>query len=99
MVNDLRIINGQLLVYSKLYYNAVQDKVDILSKLQEKIDLLLAEFNASVVKSIQESGTIKDLKTLEQKYDAFLISPCFKISPIPQENCSSDNVFSTERFI
>ena len=74
LVNDLRIINGQLLVYSKLYYNAVQDKVDILSKLQEKIDLLLAEFNASVVKSIQESGTVKDLKTLEQKYDAFLMA-------------------------
>lgn len=72
LTNNLRKINGKLLLYSNLYYQSVKDKTEKIAKLQEKIDMLSAEFNHSVVETFKEKGAIQDITDFNKKYDDIL---------------------------
>ena len=49
--NDLRIINGQLILYSYQYYNALHAQTRILADLTNELDMLGASIDKTFVKS------------------------------------------------
>lgn len=69
MNNKLRIVNGKLLIYAQAYYNALHQETEILAKIQEKLDLLGAECQASIIDPCADSVAPSiNLKTFKQTY-------------------------------
>jgi hypothetical protein len=66
--NNLRIINGKLLYYSKEYYRSIQEKTRQLADLNNVLDSLGAAFNADVVESFKTTGSITDITYFNQAY-------------------------------
>ena len=54
--NQLRIINGKLLIYAQAYYNALHQETEIIANLQNKIDMLGAECQASIIDPSADSN-------------------------------------------
>lgn len=56
--NNLRKTNAKLLLYSQLYYQAIQNKTKILANLSSKIDLVGATFQADFINPFMSQGKI-----------------------------------------
>ena len=63
--NNLRKINAKLLLYSHLYYHAIQQKTKILASLSSKIDLVGATFQAQFINPLTTNGKITDTAEFE----------------------------------
>lgn len=70
--NELRKINGRLLMYTSNYYNAIHQKTKILADLESTLDRLGANFSSEVVDDYSEHGSIKDPENFKKEYDAYL---------------------------
>jgi hypothetical protein len=57
--NKLRKANAKLLLYSQLYYQALQNKTKLLGDLSAKIDLVGATFKADLANPYQRDGLVK----------------------------------------
>lgn len=69
--NQLRIINGKLLIYSQAYYNALHQETVLLAELQNKIDLMGAECRASIiVPSASTANSKLDLTAFKETYSS-----------------------------
>ena len=67
--NQLRIVNGKLLLYSQAYYNALHQETTILADIQNKLDMLGAECQAAIIDPCANSATPKiDLSSFKQTY-------------------------------
>ena len=67
--NNLRVINGQLLVYAKQYYQAVHNATKTISNIINDIDSLFAAFHADVVDPYSSGGKIGDISYFQEAYD------------------------------
>lgn len=56
--NELRKANAKLLLYSQLYYKAIQTRTEIIGKLSSKIDLVGATFQADILNPYLEDGRV-----------------------------------------
>ena len=70
--NKLRIINGQLLLYTQSYYEAIHKKTELLSKLLEDLDSLGAAFQADVVNPYLEHGRIDNIDYFDEGYKTII---------------------------
>lgn len=70
--NDLRIVNGQLLLYTQSYYEAIHKKTELLSKLIEDLDSLGAAFQADVVNPYLEHGRIDNIDYFDEGYKTII---------------------------
>lgn len=66
--DDLRIINGRLMVLSAEYYEAIHKQTSVLSKITETIDSLSASFNADVIEKYAADGVINDISYFDKAY-------------------------------
>lgn len=67
--NQLRIVNGKLLIYAQSYYNALHQETEILAKIQEKLDVLGAECQASIIDPCAASNApVLDLSQFQETY-------------------------------
>ena len=66
--NNLRIVNGQLLYYSKEYYQALQTKTTELAKLTSTLDSLGAAFSSDVVETFKTTGSVGDIDYFNKAY-------------------------------
>jgi hypothetical protein len=57
--NDLRKANAKLLLYSQLYYAAMQSKTKTLADLSTKLDMVGATFQADLIRPFQTDGRSK----------------------------------------
>lgn len=72
LVNQLRIVNGQLLFYSREYYNAIRRKTEVLAELTSSLDSLGAAFNSDVVETYRVKGTVSNVDFFNEAYDTLL---------------------------
>lgn len=71
LVDDLRIINGQLICYADTYYHALADRVKIQSKIETSLDQLGAVFEADVIQAYtSDAATSFNLSTFESTYQS-----------------------------
>jgi hypothetical protein len=77
--NNLRIINGQLLYFSKDYYTAIHSKTTALAELTSTLDSLGAAFASDIVASYKENGVVKNIDYFNKAYDT-VISKYYKIT-------------------
>lgn len=70
--NDLRIVNGQLLLYTKEYYNALHQKTIKIARLLEDIDSVGAAFQADVVDKYAEKGEIINIDYFQEAYNTLV---------------------------
>lgn len=70
--NQLRIINGQLLLYTQSYYEAIHKKTELLSKLIEDLDSLGAAFQADVINPYLEHGRIDNIDYFDEGYKTII---------------------------
>lgn len=69
ITNQLRIINGKLLIYTTAYYNALHQETQILADLQNKLDILGAECQTSIIDPCAFSvAPSLDLNRFKQTY-------------------------------
>lgn len=59
--NELRITNGQLLSYTKSYYEAIKQKANIIADLNNSFDSLGAAWNSDINTVIEEKGQLPDI--------------------------------------
>jgi hypothetical protein len=67
--NTLRKINGQLLAYTKAYYQATKKKVETLADITNNIDSIGAAFQSDVVDKYAEDGEINDISYFLEAYN------------------------------
>lgn len=102
--DQLRIINGRLLIYSEAYYNALHARTAILSEIQNELDLLGAACQADVLTPIITSGNLKKPILQTDFYQKYL-NYCYRLNDkktaiIDWEDLLSDyfqKIFSTEQ--
>ena len=70
--NDLRIVNGLLMIYSAQYYQALHSKTKLLANLTSDLDSLGAAFHADVVDFYAKNGSIRDYSYFSSAYDVIL---------------------------
>ena len=71
LLNDLRIINGQLMCYANAYLQSLHRQTQILADLQNSLDQLGAQFFADVVQPFETSGGANtNLATFDALYTA-----------------------------
>jgi hypothetical protein len=70
--NKLRIINGQLLIYSKAYYDALREKTETIADIESALDLLGAHCQAEIIQPFTEEGKIKQPVEFDNCYDELL---------------------------
>lgn len=81
--NDLRIINGQLLLYTRSYYEAIHKKTEFISKLLGDLDTLGAAFQADVVNPYLEHGHIDNIDYFDEAYKTFFSNYLSATTPTP----------------
>ena len=59
--NDLRIVNGKVILHSSAYETAVRNKIDNLNKLTNAVDTLGAVFQAEVLEPLNSNNSSFDL--------------------------------------
>lgn len=69
--NDLRIINGKLLYYSKEYYRSIQEKTKQLANITTTLDSLGAAFNSDIVEVFKTTGKINDIDYFREAYRTY----------------------------
>lgn len=70
--NNLRIVNGQLMYYSREYYQAIHTKTAVLADLTNTLDVIGAAFNSDVVEAYKTSGYIENLEYFDKAYATML---------------------------
>lgn len=70
--DDLRIINGKLIWYTKEYYQALHKKTETLANIQNMIDALSATFNYEIVDSYRRTGHINSLDNFQKMYTTII---------------------------
>lgn len=73
--DKLRIINGQLMFYSKAYYNALAQKTKIIADLTSRFDNIGAWIKYNVIDKYSETGTV----SLQNDFNALYNSTFFNI--------------------
>lgn len=68
LINNLRIVNGQLMYLTNNYYQAVKQKTEYISNLQQDADLLGSTFEADIVDPITRGAEIKDIQQFKNVY-------------------------------
>lgn len=68
--NNLRKVNGQLMQYTKSYYDALHARTKDIAELTNSLDLLGAEMEASVYSPYSKEGDIKE-SDFESVYDTY----------------------------
>jgi hypothetical protein len=58
--NNLRKANAKLLLYSQLYYQAIQNKTKVIANLSAKIDKVGATFQADLINPFMTDGRAKE---------------------------------------
>lgn len=73
--NNLRKVNGQLMQYTKSYYDALHSRTENIAKLTNSLDLLGAEMEASIYSPYSKEGDIKesDFESVYETYNAIWI--------------------------
>lgn len=66
--NNLRIINGQLLYYSREYYQAIHRKTTEIAELVNTIDSIGAAFNSDAVETFKSTGLISNIDYFSKAY-------------------------------
>lgn len=66
--NDLRIVNGKLLLYSNEYYAAVRKKTNTIAKLTNQLDSLGAAAQGDLIDPFARVGSIQDSQFFESSY-------------------------------
>jgi len=66
--NDLRIVNGKLLLYSNEYYAAVRKKTNTIAKLTQQLDSLGAAAQGDLIDPFARVGSIQDSQFFESSY-------------------------------
>ena len=66
--NDLRIINGKLLYYSKEYYSSIHLKTTQLEKIVTTLDSLGAAFTSDVIEPYKTTGKINNIDYFREAY-------------------------------
>ena len=66
--DDLRIINGRLMVLAAEYYEAIHKQTEVLSRITETIDSLSASFNADIVEQYAANGVVNDVSYFDKAY-------------------------------
>ena len=64
---DLRKINGRLLVYAQDYYNALHQKTKLLSEMINNLDMIGATFESDVVQFMSKPGTMLDTSNFSKQ--------------------------------
>ena len=72
LYNELRIVNGQLLVYYKSYVAAVQAKTKIVAEVLNSLDALGAALQADVIDVYATKGKLEDFSYFNQAYNTVL---------------------------
>ena len=70
--NNLRIVNGQLLLYSASYYDAIHKKTKTISSIINDLDSLGAAFQADFVNTYAEKGVVNDISKFNEAYETVL---------------------------
>ena len=68
LVNDIRIINGQLMASSSSYYQALHQQTKVLADLQSKLDMVGAECQSAIINPYAETGTVTDISRFDLSY-------------------------------
>lgn len=68
LVNDIRIINGQLMASAQSYYRALHQQVQTIAELQNKIDLLGAECQSAIIDTYATEGAVTKLDQFDLTY-------------------------------
>ena len=73
--NNLRKVNGQLMQYTKSYYDALHSRTKDIAELTNSLDLLGAEMEASIYSPYSKEGDIKesDFESVYNTYNAIWI--------------------------
>ena len=81
LLNDLRIINGELLYYSNQYYQAIRDKTKEVSDLINMLDSLGAAFSSDAVNTYKTSGSIKNVDYFTKAYSTLQVKYANEAKP------------------
>lgn len=68
LLNNLRIINGQLMCNAQAYYWALYERTKILARIEQDVDALGATFHADVVDPYTKTGTISNISSFINTY-------------------------------
>lgn len=68
LVNDIRVINGQLMASSSSYYQALHQQTKVLADLQSKLDMIGAECQSAIINPYAETGTVTDISRFDLSY-------------------------------
>lgn len=70
ILNDLRIINGQLICYASAYFDALHKQVKTLAEIQQSLDTLGASFYSDIVEPYTASGEMsKNITNFTNHYN------------------------------
>lgn len=72
ITDDLRIVNGKLLYYSKGYYDAIRKKTKEMADLLSTIDSIGAAFNSDIVEAYKTNGVVETTSYFRKAYNTFL---------------------------
>ena len=67
--NDLRIVNGKLLLYSNEYNNALKSKIAAVSNITNDLDSVGAAFQADVIDVYSSKGVVDDISYFDNAYN------------------------------
>lgn len=81
--NELRIVNGKLLVYTKQYYDAVHSKTKFLANVINDLDSLSATYHADVIDFFERNGTVQNYDYFRNAYDVIVNTYYRNPNPIP----------------
>jgi hypothetical protein len=70
--NNLRIVNGQLMYYSREYYQAIHTKTSVLADLTNTLDAVGAAFNSDVIEPYKTNGSIENIEHFNKAYSTML---------------------------
>lgn len=88
--NTLRKVNGQLLAYTKAYYQATKKKVETLADITNNIDSIGAAFQSDVVDKYAEDGEINDISYFLEAYNQWSLTKKEKSQLLGLNNILSD---------
>lgn len=71
LTNDLRIVNGKLLLYSNQYYQAIHQKTTEMSKILKAIDSLNAAAQSDIISVYAKKGAIADTQVFNSAYTLY----------------------------
>lgn len=82
VLNDLRIINGQLMCYTSAYYNALRQKTRILADIVNNFDSLGAACQADIVDPSETLGSVSNYQYFNSAYKQIYATSAQNATPI-----------------